>query len=295
MATIWSILDGGPGKIKRLIIMQITKEAIITILKDMGYEAEARDVIKNGVVLTGIIIKGASNISPCIYIEELVANYNSIYEIATKIIDIYEANKAFSIDVNVLTNSDWILSHVYWGLQRESKEDIIKTLSCYANIEQYLYVREKDYSIKLTPAYVNTSGLTIQQLFDAANRNTFSKGETTITNMASVLGEMIDDFAQEDSKLPFYVITNRSRVKGSSQILDKDAIRVWASTQNPVPSKIICIPSSIHECLLLLPQNGIADDIYQLDFLNQAIVSINNEVVDKTEQLGDNAFYICLD
>ena len=50
----------------------MTREMIINELINRGYKAKAKNNIKNGVELEGIIILTDSNVAPIIYTEEII-------------------------------------------------------------------------------------------------------------------------------------------------------------------------------------------------------------------------------
>lgn len=97
---------------------------------------------------------------------------------------------------------------------------------------------------------MQAANLSLDEVWNAATANTFAKGETVIQSMAEVLFGMCEcpDFVEDFSFPKMYVITNRSKTKGSVQILDKDAIRNYFSDD---VHQLICIPSSTEEFILI--------------------------------------------
>lgn len=72
-----------------------------------------------------------------------------LFEVVSAIIGIYESSRAVDLDVDSLFNRDFVLSHIYIGLQKDSTEDIIKRNSGLDGIESYLYIEEKNLKKKV--------------------------------------------------------------------------------------------------------------------------------------------------
>lgn len=270
---------------------KITRENIIAALRERDYNAFPNDVIKNGVTLQGITIRNESNIAPNIYIDKLIEAFDNLNDIVEHIINTYESNKSIDINISNLTNHDWILKHLYIALQKSSDEALIKRTCELDGIEQFLYIRGDNnsdtWSVKLNAGIMQAANLAIDEVWEAAKNNTFSIGETVIQNMAEVLAEMCGcpDFEEDFSFPKMYVITNSSKTKGSVQVLDKDAIRNYFPDN---VHRLICIPSSIHECILV-PAD---DEDIDVDMFNSMVQEVNSTQVDATEQLASHIYIL---
>ena len=273
----------------------ITREQIIEALVKKGYSAQANDTIKNGCVLSAITIRNGSNIAPNIYIDAMLEHFDSLEDIVENIINIYEAHKSVDIDISLFSNHDWILDHLYIALQKSSTENLIKRTCEFDGIEQYLYIRgsveEDGWSVKLNAGIMENASLSLTEVWDAATRNTFAAGETIIKSMTSVLAEMLGEPICEDFDLSMpkmYVITNKSKTKGSVQILDKKTIRSYFPSN---VHRLVCIPSSIHE-FILVPFENISD--INIDDFNVMVQEVNASEVDATEQLGSHIYILSI-
>lgn len=87
-----------------------------------------------------------------------------------------------------------------------------------------------------------------------------------------------------------YVITNQSKTKGSSAVLDTKSIKKYFASLNKEYHKLVVIPSSIHECLLI----PVDDKIYDLDTFNSMVQEVNATQVDATEQLGSHCYILSI-
>ncbi len=274
----------------------MTRELIIEELNNKGYKAEAMNSIKNGVELEGIRILTGGNVSPVIYteafIKEAEEENKSLDEVVEAIINLYENRKAFDFDVEKLYDKEFILNSLFIGVQKTSKEEITKRDCELAGIESYLYIRketEKDgmYSIKVRADILKNANVSEEEAWTRAEDNTFE--ETTLESMAKVISDMMGIEYNEDMEreLPFYVITNKSKIKGASAILNKKVLSEFGERFGA--KKLVCLPSSIHE-MLICPY---VEDV-ELETFSEMVSEVNNTQVEPTERLTDNAYIITL-
>lgn len=275
----------------------IIRTLIIDELAKRGYRAEAHNTIKNGVELEGIRIMSESPIAPVIYTEELIRHAErdgkSLSDVVSAIINIYESNKTVDFNINELFDRDFILNHLYIGLQKESTEELVKRACAeLEGIESYLYIRRErnegdSYSVKLTRQLLERADISEVEAWEYAEAHTYA--ETTITSMAKVMCEMMNMEYSEDMEdmTPFYVLTNTSKVKGASAILNKKILSEFGKKYHT--EKIVAIPSSVHE-FLILPYT----EEMNIDDFSKMVNEVNVSEVDPTEQLGTKAFIITL-
>lgn len=274
----------------------MNRRMIIEELNNRGYKAEEQNNIKNGVLFEGIRFVTESNVAPVIYTEEIISRAEesgmSFDEVVTTIISLYESNKALSFDVNQLFDRDFIMSHIYIGLQKESAEELLKKESEFEGIEQYLYLRgdtaQKDsYSIKLNEAILEKAEISEAEAWDKAEENT--NAETTIKSMAMLMAEMLGmEYSEEMEEMtPCYVITNESKVKGASAVLNKEVLAQFGRKHGT--EKIVVLPSSIHE-MLLIPYT----EEMSLDDFSAMVGDVNGNHVAPEERLTDRAYIVTL-
>ena len=267
---------------------------IINALVAQGYKAEAKETVKNGVVFEGIMIRNDDIIAPVIYTEQLLRDAEEkgkgISEVVADIIRVYEESRYTEIPVDDLMDRDYFLGNVFIGLQKTSEEYLVKKTTEYDGIEAYLYIRRmKDadgiYSVKVTPDYLDYTGIDAEEVWKSARKNTFA--ETELESMASVIADMCGIPEEEvpgmDNTL--YVVSNRCKMKGASAILNKDMLSGFAK-QHGV-SKLVVLPSSIHE-MLVLPYDASID----MDMMSEMVREVNDTQVLPEERLTDQAYLI---
>lgn len=286
--------------------MSIDRSMIINALQERGYDAREANVVKNSVPKQGITIhEKGSNMAPCIYVESYIECGYNLEKAVEEIISIYEENKKPSLDVNMLLNRDYIESHVLIGLQRASgdtsdSDSIIKRECELKGTEQYLYLVVNDMvddtmadsqaKIKVNPSILKAAGVSEEKAWVAAERNTFAEGEADIVDIVAILEKLGYDTSalERVSTIKMYVVTNKTGIDGAIQILNKKAINEWLETLEEKPSKIIALPSSIHECLIVIPET---DDI-DVDYYSDMVACVNGEEVAPEEQLSDEVTII---
>ena len=89
------------------------------------------------------------------------------------------------------------------------------------------------------------------------------------------------------NKTPFYVVTNKSEYKGASAILNKKMLSEFGRKYNI--NKVVVIPSSIHEMLILS-----ADilELERMEELTKMVQDVNANEVLVREQLSDRAYIL---
>lgn len=274
----------------------MTREMIITELQNRGYNAEAQTNIKNGVAFEGIRIMTNSNVAPIIYTDDILRRAEEenkdFDEVVSAIIGIYEANRSLDFDVNELFDREFVLSHLYIGLQKESTEELIKRACEFDGIESYIYIRRErnegeSYSVKLNEGILARAHITEEEAWRSAEYNT--NRETTIQSMAMVMAEMFGmEYSEEMEEMtPFYVISNECKVKGASAILNKEVLAQFGRKHNT--KKIVVLPSSVHE-MLLVPYT----EEMSLEDFSAMVGEVNNTEVRPEERLTDKAYIITL-
>lgn len=255
----------------------MNREDIIQELKKRGYDAISNDVYKNGVKMEAIIIRGENcRITPTIYTEPIFSHAESIEQAANIAEHVYLDNKSVKIDIDKLTDADFIMKHVRIALEHENEHiSALSRQTEYDGLLQYLYFSDNfednsKWSVRITPQLAENAGVDIDELWEVAERNTFA--DSTITSMCQILAEMgmidADDAVGLHADSFMYIISNHSRQKGASAILNKQLLQQFAYEHNC--KKLVILPSSIHECILI-PCDNTEIDIESFDNMVQEV------------------------
>ena len=284
-------------------------QKIVEIMKEKGLECCIKETTKNGVLYHGIVVVKETGLAPCLYVESLIDAYDTIEEAKEHIDDFCDNiiqkndeiknNPEFESDImKLIEDKDWVLNNVYICLQRENKneEDTIIKRSCkedgFDGIEKYLFIeipsKQMKCTAKLTRHLLDSIKITDDEVWKYAERNTFIEGRTDIGSILDILGDMTN-FTDMQIPINMYYISNNRKNYGSGQILDKNSIKKWVFSLGKKIEKIICIPSSIHEWILIpITKN----DCYDINKLNEICQSINDTLVPLKEQLGSYCYVI---
>lgn len=271
----------------------MNREDIIQELKKRGYDVVPNDVYKNGVRLEAIIIKDNSRITPTIYTEPIFSHAESIKQAADVAEKIYLENKSVDFDIDKLTDADFIMAHVRIGLEHENEHLMaLSRQTEYQGLMQYLYITselndETKWSVRITEQLAETAALDVDELWAAAEQNTFA--DSTICSMAQILVEMGMLDADDAVELPvdsfMYVISNHSRQRGASSILNKQLLQQFAAEHNC--KKLVILPSSIHECILIP-----CDEEVDIENFDAMVQEVNSTQVAPEEVLLDRALIV---
>lgn len=241
-----------------------------------GYNVAVRSADKNnGVTYTGLMVrKGASDISPIIYLdghfEEYKSGSASLSEIADSVACLGRKENP-KIDVRKLLDYKSIEGRIAYKLinteqNRELLEDVPHMEFFDLSIVfqcVFTDVFDAPASILIHNAHMKLWGKTADDLLKAAEENTPRIMGCGIKSMEDVLDEIIaaetpdnsgSDILKQESegRAPMYVLSNRYRTDGAACILYPGQLE---GICRKLKSSFYIIPSSIHE-LLIVPADG---------------------------------------
>lgn len=274
----------------------MNRTEVVKKLNNRGFNAQERDVVKNGVVLKGIMIQPEENagvcISPIIYmdtVEELENRGLKEDEIISYLIKLYEDGKKFEFNVDTLNDGNFVLKNIFIGLQKTSSENIVKKRTEFDGIESYMYINlikngQDSATTKVTAELLKNAGISEYEAWIAAKENTYA--DTIIVSLLEVMCLNVNmSYSEEMEDMPIYILTNKSKIKGASAILNRNVLKELADKY--CTDKIIAMPSSIHE-FLVIPYK----EQYDIDKLSEMVKEVNLIEVNPIEQLADKAYLI---
>lgn len=275
---------------------------------------EIKKVTKNnGVVLDGIVILGVQEvIAPTIYLESFYRDYRegkSLGDIILEIIAIYEQNRVTqNISLDFFMKYEAVKGRVFQKVVNYEKNK--KVLQNVPH-KQYLdlavvcyYAYMNDYlgtgSIQIETGHLDQWGISEEELFEDAKRNTLEKLGLELKGMDEILIEMLsenpdkDDYAEtneildhiDDHEIPMYVMTLKGRYYGAVCICYQEYLQLFAKKCR---KDFYILPSSIHE-LILIPDNGREKP----DALKNMVHEVNVTHVSAEERLSDNIYYFSI-
>jgi len=132
-------------------------------------------------------------------------------------------------------------------------------------------------SAVVTTGLAREMNLSEVELYELARENTPRLFPIKFSGMMEIL------FGLPNPNEKMFVLTNEDTMKGAVAILYPDAME---TIRQKIPGHFYMIPSSVHE-LILLPDNADMSE----DEINGIINQVNSDVVDPTDQLGDEVLY----
>lgn len=132
-------------------------------------------------------------------------------------------------------------------------------------------------SAVITTGLAREMNLSEVELYELARENTPRLFPIKFGGMTEIL------FGLPNPDEKMFVLTNDNGMKGAVAILYPDAME---TIKAKIPGHFYMIPSSVHE-VILLPDNG---DMTEEE-INGIINQVNSDVVDPSDQLGDEVLY----
>lgn len=251
----------------------MNRENIINIINaaDSNYKAEATDTMKNGIMRLGIVM-GSGNVRPTFYVD---GRTETDEEIARDIIDQFRNLDIPKFNPEVLTE-DYAMQHAVLCVASKVQDDAVSKK--WLDLRQYVRVEiddEASYVVK------DSMGFDKNKLFKAAKENLMN--EIEIKNLSDILADMVGMSRNEVPDNPMWCTRRKGGKNFSAGVLAvKDILDKFCDDHNI--KKIIVIPSSIHEILLVnadeLDKNA-ADDM---------VKSVNTTTVSEFDRLSDHAY-----
>lgn len=266
----------------------MTKNDIINELNKMRYEVREENVVEKGVEFLGIsIIDSDRYMIPVFHVEDIIMKAEQIgatvKDVVREMLKIHNDAVRESEELNkpLYFNREDFLKRVYVGVQKESKEDIVKCKTEFEGIEKYLFLRldalnDAIYLAKVSKNLLKNVDVDESEAWETAEKNVWK--ETVIIQLSR--------FPMSTEECDMFIISNKSRFRGASAVLNKEVIKAFAELVNT--KKIMVLPSSIHE-MVLIP----CDDCeYDIESCSEIVKLVNENEVELIERLTDRAYII---
>ena len=276
----------------------IVKE-LVGAVKEMagnGYSVTAQETTKNnGVKMLGIEIrKPEETVVPRLYVDGIVDRVEDGFmtgeDAAKKVFEMYQNSETPEIEMNVekLIDRKFILDHVEYQLvnaerNAEKLKDIPgKKIADLVAIYRVVVSAGEDgaMSYVLTKAILDRSGISFEELDEAAKKNTEKSGFSVRTMnevMYELMGVNPGPEIEEPDGPQMYVLTNTRKLHGANIMLYKEYLEIAAEKMN---EDFYIIPSSIHE-LIAVPVSA-----QGLEELREMVKAVNDNQLAPEEILG---------
>lgn len=305
------VIDMAENKI--VIERERFAEKLIEYLKDKvkeDVEIDFRKIVKsNDVVMDSIVLFGFNEtVSRNYYVDELYSRYeegDSIKEIGDYIIENRRFDNGRKIDgeklIHKMNDYNYMLDgHLFVRLMnREKSKEFLAdkayipwldlAIVFYSLIEQS---NEDMASIAVPTQVFKNWNKTLDEAMQDALKLTetifpsrrFDLYEVMKAGMDEDMFSEIMNPPEEPESAGILIQTNKMGINGATTILYKDCLKEVAEENNV--DKIYIIPSSIHECLLIIDDVGISSG----DGIVSIIKYVNATSLDANEILSDNLY-----
>lgn len=288
------------------MLQMMTRMDLVEELVKRGYDAKPWDKVKNGVMISGILMVGKNRLSSFVvtnsFLDEGNRRGKSISKVAAEFISFYERNRSYEdFEIGNLSDKEYVLSHISIALQKPSSQLLIKRpCSYFGGTEQYLYFAvqygtDVQMYTEVTREMLKNAGIEEEEAWERAKKNLHDNVE--IKSMVEVMKEKIGadkDFWRkmtgtdevielDESFLPMYFMSNKTAVHGASSVLDTEVLTDFAKKHNT--KSLLILPSSIHEVIII--PDGKEEE---MEFMKAMVRDVNIKEVSPEERLSDTPF-----
>ena len=254
-------------------------------------------------------IPGLKNATPTLYVNnmyeeyERTGNYEAVVRMAAETMEngIESFNKEIKAD---FLDTSRLKDNVFFTLiNAEQNKELLKTVP-HRKFEDLAIVYRWNIGSDSLGMYTNLvdsrlakkEGLTENDLYNAARKNTKELLPVSVRNMNEIISEIIfgeneleDEMDKEFKKVmmetpnehSMYVITNESKLYGAASILYEEPLHELAEKFG---SDLYILPSSVHEVIAVSADMGSPDDLAEM------VYEINMEQVDIDDRLSNQVY-----
>ena len=275
------------------------------------YIVYPEEVIKpNDIILKGVMItrcKTSKKTVPIIYLEEYYKKYKATNDIdgcVESIIKMYKEATHKNMDEMIIDVFDWnkVSSRIYpIIMSKKMNSKMLKNLVyttyldfavCYTvRLNEIVGDKNDDaiVSIRVKEDMLKIWDINIEELHNKALVNMKNDGYN-IKSMATVIKELmfncngsctLEEIENAESEM--YVLTNRSKIRGATGILNQELLEQFAEQ---FESNFYILPSSVHEVILLIEEESM--DVGEL---NEMVRQINEDQVPREDVLEEHVYY----
>lgn len=259
----------------------------------------------NGIQLTGIITSCTNrNVNPCVYLDDYYHAYEHNEMAMDEIMDavyetIIENQKSYPAELNVTDFLTWnnIKGHIYYRLiNAELNKEMLTAVPhrMFLDLAVVYYVKISGFSDKgigtilIHNQYMDLWKQDEESIYQAAEANMGSGEYTSFDNIAVVLkcftpqGIDIWDNSDIPDNIGMYVLTNKDKCFGASEILNKNTLR---AVSDKIGGDFLILPSSVHEVIIVSSKGKSEYGIFA-----EMVREINASELRPDEKLSDHVY-----
>lgn len=241
----------------------------------------------NGIRLTGIMVKGESNVAPTVYIDEMYKRGVSVEEAAQEVKYAIESHQIPEMDMSFIYDFSQIEGRLRARLyNKATKAEVYQSAEEYG-FDDLIIIPIIDLSdlvptgsTKVNKTLLAHWELDASEVIEVALAN--SAREATMQSMAAIMAAMM---GMDPDAVPFpddgtMVLTTESQAYGAIAVIAKAK-----ELAERFPNGYVVLPSSVHE--VIVRELDAAIDEY-----SNMVQSVNATQVDPEEQLINHAYVV---
>lgn len=268
----------------------------------VGADIQVTEAVKNNDnLLIGLTFRNmGDNLSPQVYLNDIYESFlngkKSIDEITILVQRVFneQIDKPWiSLDADSLKNWESLKDKVIVRLfgidnNKEYLSDAVYKNVCdnLAEVVFVLFDRQESGVVtsKLTKSLFESLDITKEELFDFAERNTMREFPAKMMGMSEIIRRITecDEFGLPHDEI-MYVLSNDIMVNGATALLYDNILHDFCV--NFEKDRVIVLPSSIHEVIIVLP-----DISMDKDELKRMVMEINDCSLKAEDVLSDDVY-----
>lgn len=269
----------------------------------VGADIQVTEAVKNNDnLLIGLTFRNmGESLSPQVYLNDMYESFvngkRNIDEITLLVQRVFneQIDKPWiSLDADSLRNWESIKDKVIvklFGIENNEEylSDAVYMPVCdnLAEVVFVMFDRQESgvLTSKLTKSLFESLNITREELFDVAIKNTMREFPAKIMGMSEMIRRITgsDEFGLSREEEILYVLSNDIMVNGAATLLYNNVLRDFCVRFGT--DRVIILPSSIHEAILVLP-----DTLLDKDELKRMVMEINDTVLSVEDVLSNDAY-----
>nr|WP_312216268.1 DUF5688 family protein [Clostridioides sp.] len=249
----------------------------------------------NGEELTGLTLRGESNICPNIYLNsfyDLHQEGMKVEDTMGQIGEIFqrEIKRTPQFNLEDFTYNNIKDNLYYTVINAEKNEQLLQEIPHQKREDLAIVYRvnvsiseEGTGSILLNNAHLKLLGVDQRKVHDQAVRNMPQILPYTFENMNDIIAEMmgadIEEFEEMTGENVMWVLSNERKMQGAAYMFDEE---VMSSIAEKLGGDFIVLPSSLHEVIILKEEENM-----DLEYIHGMVSEVNESQVEPEEVLSD--------
>lgn len=257
----------------------------------------------NGEELTGLTLRGESNICPNIYLNsfyDLHQGGMKVEDTMGQIGEIFQREIKRTPQFNL---EDFTYNHIkdnlyYTVINAEKNEKLLQEIPHQRREDLAIVYRvnvaiseEGTGSILINNNHLKLLGIEQREIHEQAVKNMPKILPPKFENMndiiAELMGEDVEIFEEMAEENMMWVLSNDRRMQGAAYMFDEE---VMSSIAEKLGGDFIVLPSSVHEVIIIKEADIMVEENIDLEFIQRMVSEVNESQVEPEEVLSDEIY-----